>query len=205
VRIGRVLLISLVIGLLEAGCWPNTNNRNIGDGGFLSAEPCGPPCFFEIVPGVTTKNQAISMLQTWELYMNCQEYDNRKQGGVRGVACQNISIGLQNDLDIVESVGFQPMQTITIEKVIAKHGEPSGVLVIAEGYPQNNEYVASMLLYYDTIRVTLVLAEQNSGEYSLTPTTTIINIGYSDQKSYDLSRKYSQAWKGYTTYEQWNP
>jgi hypothetical protein len=209
-----ILLIAFVIILSQTGCSLEVNSRNIstardkspdiGDGGFVSADPCGPPCFFEIVPGTTTKSQAISLLQARELYSDCHEYDTREQGGVRGIACQNISIGLQNDFDIVENIGFIPAQTITVEKAITRHGEPSAVLVTDVSYAKN-EFVTSMILYYDTINVELVLAEQNSGAFNLTPTTLVVNIGYSDEGSYNQSRRYSQDWKGYSTYEQWNP
>jgi hypothetical protein len=161
------ILIVLTISILQPGC-SSEHNRNIstannitaevGDGGFLSAEPCGPPCFFEIVPGTTTKNQAISMLQARKLHLDCHEYDNRAQGGVRGIACQNISIGLQDDSDVVESIGFTPTQTIAVEKAIAKYGEPSAVLVTDVPYT-GNEFVTKMMLYYDDMNIELVLAE----------------------------------------------
>lgn len=213
-KAGLILLIAFVIVLSQTGCILEVNGWNISpekdkspdirDGGFVSADPCGPPCFFEIVPGITTKNQAISLLQARALYSDCHEYDNREQGGVRGIACSNISIGLQNDFDIVENIGFTPAQTITVEKAITRHGEPSAVLVTDVSYAEN-EFVTSMILYYDAIKVELVLAEQNSGAFDLTPTTLVANIGYSDEGSYDLNRRYYQAWKGYGTYEQWNP
>ena len=209
-----IAIIAFVMGLLQTGCSPEVDNSSIntdeahtsdiGDGGFLSNEPCGPPCFFEIVPGVTTKDQAISILQGLEIYAGCHEYDNRQQGGVRGIACQNISLGLQDDFAIVESVGFTPTQKITVEEATAMYGEPSAILVTDVSYT-GNEFVTTMILYYDSINMELVLAEQNSGTFDLMPTTLIVNIGYSDQKAYDLSRRYSQVWKGYGTYEQWNP
>lgn len=210
-----ILTISLIIALSQAGCLSMTNSQNtnltptkipdIGDGGFLSDKPCGPPCFFEIIPGTTSKEQAITLLQSHELYLVCQEYDTRAEGGTRGINCGSVDVGLQKDLDIVESIAFQPSQTITVNQVFAKYGKPSAIGVATLGSIEPDEPVTIMLLLYDTLGVSLSLVKQNSAVFDVEPTTLIENIGYSDQNAYNIGRQYSQKWNGFGTYQESNP
>ena len=177
----------------------------IGDGGFLSGVPCGPPCFFGVVPRTTSKDQVIKLLQSDELYLVCQEYDTRAEGGPRGINCGSVDVGLQKDLDIVEQIAFQPPQTITVNQVLAKYGKPSAIGVATLGSIEPNEPITNMLLLYDTLGVSLGLVKQNSAVFDVEPTTLIKNIGYLDQSAYNTVRQYSQKWNGYGTYQESNP
>jgi hypothetical protein len=80
---GLILTVTFftVIGILDLLARQDKPRSPLGDGGLLSREPCGPPCFFGIIPGVSSKDDAITMLRSHELYLDCSEYDNTSQGG----------------------------------------------------------------------------------------------------------------------------
>jgi hypothetical protein len=177
---------------------------NIGDGGFLSGDSCGPPCFFGIIPGSTTKIDAERLLQSRGLNQDCKKFDNTKESGVRAIGCNSLIVILQNNIDIVADVGFQPSQQIMVEEVIAKYGEPS-VVLMATIAPSNRQITAFMSLYFDNINTILGLAEQNSGMYQISPTTPVIDIKYLDNDEYKFHRRYVHSWNGYGVYQERDP
>jgi hypothetical protein len=101
----------------------------------------------------------------------------------------------------VDGVGFKPDQEITIGEIIAKYGDPNAVLVTPQGIPESPPQV-SMIICYDKLNISLVLHDQDSAEYDLSPTSQITLIRYEDQTEYESSRKYCSAtWHGYGTYD----
>jgi len=107
----------------------------VRDGGFLSGEPCGPPCFWGIVPGETTEAEAIQILKAvlGGVFEKCTVYNYEP----RGIGCfrPNLGIEFRKGTDIVDGVGFRPSDRITLEDVIAKHGEPDALYATADGIP----------------------------------------------------------------------
>lgn len=176
----------------------------LGDGGFLSGETCGPPCFFGIMPGMTTMDQAITILKSEGLYQDCYMYDNSSHGGARGLACGSaLWFGFQNG-DVVENVSFRPSPTINVSDVIRKYGEPD-IVDVSSNSPSNKEFETGMSLWYSRIGVSLGLGYQNSLEFELEPTTPILSIDYHSPNSYKLDRSYAQKWQGYGVYKEYHP
>jgi hypothetical protein len=213
-RIVTILLIGLAFSLLQFSCSMSVNNQSENltataiingkyDGGFLSGEPCGPPCYYGIIPGITTKDDAIKKLRSNGLYQDCEEFDNTIQGGIRGVSCNIQGISFQNDADIVNGIGFQPFRQITVSEVIDKYGEPNAVSVGPIGLTDRLPITTGMTLFYDSIKVGLGLTEQKSNdiEFNLTPDVLIEGIEYDDRDSYILSTRYVREWKGYGIYK----
>jgi hypothetical protein len=122
----------------------------------------------------------------------------------RGISCSNIGITF-DDSNLVNVVSFQPTQIITIGEVIKKYGNPDAILVTSINPSNKQTGTVNMMVYYDSLNLNIGLADQNSGEYELKPTTLIKNIGYSDLNSYKLKRSYSQKWNGFGLYKQFNP
>ncbi len=208
----RIFLAFVCLALLISACRgipqspTSTGNLDIGDGGLLSQVPCGPPCFYGITPGITTRVEAEQALQRYGLDRNCEYFDTTRDGGVRGLACDAVGIVLQADSDTISSIGYQPSLSITVGDVVARHGTPSVVAVAAVGLTDRYPIITGATLYYDSIHAELGLAEQNiGGNFNVQPTTPVVGINYEDQDSYDRGRSYSAAWRGYGTYPQWNP
>jgi hypothetical protein len=201
---GCVMVCCLLLGLLVA-CTPRVPGTGagapaIGDGGFLSGEPCGPSCFWGIVPGVTTEAEATQILKARGLIEKCEAYDNEAESGSRGIYCRiNTGIGFRRGTDIVDSVGFLPFHRITMEDVIAKYGKPNAVWVTRIGIPEYPETL--MILFYDNIRAWLHLPEQEGIAFEVESSTRVEVIGYLDTPSYSSPRDSLPSWNGYGEYQ----
>lgn len=179
----------------------------IKDGGVLSGDPCGAPCFWGIIPGVTTKDQVVVILESRKVFQDCEFYDNSQDSGESGINCNcGINIGFQKNMDIVAGLGFIPYQEITIGEIITKYGSPDAVLLTPQGTPDGPPRV-SMILYFDKINTSMVLHEQDSNIYEALPTSQVTLIRYHEQSEYESSRKYfSDNWNGYGIYDKYfNP
>lgn len=200
-----LLLISVL------ACTPiipsGSKDLEVGDGGFLSGDPCGPPCFWGIVPGVTTEAETMQIFKARGLFEKCETYNNEAESGSRGLSCaSSVGIVFRRNTDIVEEVGFKPSSRITVEDVIAEYGEPDFVLVTRTSIPEYPR--TGMIFYYDDMKARLVLPDQKGSSFQIEASIKIENIGYADKASYNDSisriRKFLQNWNGYTEYER-NP
>src|SRR5437762_11446844 len=82
---------------------------DINDGGLISGDPCGPPCFWKIIPGVTTEDEVTRIFQARDLLQRCENIRNERETGVRGIVCFNkVNISFRPGTNIVEGVGFEP-------------------------------------------------------------------------------------------------
>ncbi len=170
------------------------------DSGFLSGKPCGPPCFHGIVPGVTDETTAAKILKS--LHGECREFNNEARGGFRGITCDSISmIGLTQGSDMVSHIGFKPSDELTVADVIRSFGEPNAVFVTRGGIPEYPK--TAIILYYNEIKTSLVLPDQEGLKYFIKPSTPIENIGYSEPELYEveISTFPIEKWTGYGEYE----
>ncbi len=195
-RISILLFYSILFSSLLYGCSDKTKKPlDIGDGGLLSGDPCSAPCFLGINPGVTTEEQALAILSSKLDVKSCVSWDTRNSGGDRGIRCFNI-IGITfNDQNLVNGVGFNPSQVITLNDIIGKYGNPDGVFVTASGIDNTPPIVA--LLYFNTENMIVYLPEQNSTQYNLQPDILIESIQYLEQSDYLFNFRSAKPWKGY--------
>jgi hypothetical protein len=121
--------IFLVILLTLSACVPATPTLDVGDGGFLSGEPCGPPCFWGIVPGQTMEAEVMEILQERGVFKVCRAHDREAEGGIRGIICPQFAVGFRRGGNVVDDVVLWPSTPITAEEIIAKYGEPEFVKV----------------------------------------------------------------------------
>jgi hypothetical protein len=180
----------------------NIVNLDIGDGGFLSEEPCGPPCFWNIIPGESTVDDAMAVLESKDIGGYCRLYDN-DEAGVRGISCYppvDLDIGLGVDVDTVISISFGLASEITVGDVIDKYGEPDAIFVGYSGLP-HDDYNTFATLYFDEIYTQLGLPEQESEPFEIAPSTKVLGIGYKDVESYmEHKQRWSSEWEGYGSY-----
>ena len=197
-RFRDIYILSISILVLLSAC-QNSNEKSldIGDGGLLSGEPCSAPCFWNIIPSVTTEKQAQDIISTKLNLKNCNYWDTRDSGGTRGLRCSNLGVTF-NDLDIVNMVSYQPSTVITVNEVIRKYGAPDGVSIGILGIEMTPPL--SMRLYFDQIGMIISLPEQNSVTYNLQPETSVKSIGYFEQSEYNFSKSSAQIWKGFGEY-----
>lgn len=173
---------------------------DVGDGGFLSGEPCGPPCFWGITPGTTTEAEVRQVLEDQELLERCRDFNNEAEGAGRGITCRGVMVvDFLTGTDIVAGIGFRPSESITLEQVIARYGTPDAVLVTPGGLPEYEQSIA-MSIYYDDIFAFLSLGEQESMTFVVKPQIQLVNIAYSESHDYETVRQYGSAWHGFGEY-----
>lgn len=183
-----------LLALTFSGCQSNSSQisyktpkasllKSLGDGGFLSKEPCGPPCFLNIIPGLTDVEQAKKILTNYFDAEDCIE--KSAEGKVRGVRCHYIpnkdSYVLSIDFDdtsMVDSVGFSPSIAITVQELIIKYGKPDGVDVISWTEEGELPRKVFMALYYSRIKTRVILPLQESETYQISPSTQVEGITY---------------------------
>lgn len=184
---------------------PTTSTLDVGDGGFLSEEPCGPPCFWGIIPGQTTEAEVTEILQERGVLEACYMIDHEDEGGFRGMDCgSQVFIDFERGGNLVTGVGFKPTTTITVQDVVEKYEEPQGIAVHALGVHVIDLQLVmaypSMLtrVIFPTQRVSLPLQEP----YILEPSTPVDSIAYSiDGGEIPLVEdSYWEEWHGYGEY-----
>ncbi len=168
----------------------------IGDGGFLSETPCGPPCFWGITPGETTETEVMAILQDRGVIESCESFDKTTEGGFRGIKCGlQMFIMFERESHLVYMVGFSPAR-ITVRDVIEKYGEPAGVEVGAVGI---HNYDAQLIMSYPDMFALVRLPIQDDYPYSLEPSTPVEDILYS--LVYGPEHPVLQdEWRGYGKY-----
>lgn len=197
-----VIIFTLISG---SGCTMQDSDQfDIGDGGLLSNDPCGPPCFLEIKPGISTEDDVTELIEKEGLTQKCSFFDNSQESGSKSITCSNNMIFSFQDSNIVSRIGFRPTKELVVKEVIEKFGNPNAVLVTNQSTPESLPYTV-MIIFFDNLNTNMVLPQQQSLTYHLSPNVKIESIGYSDMNSYKMMRQYHQDWKGYVFYEPYNP
>ena len=177
---------------------PATPAIDVEDGGFLSEDPCGAPCFWGIVPGETTEAEVTEILQERDVFATCEAFDREDEAGHRGLICGfRVIINFERGGHIVQGIGYNPSSVITVQEAVAKYGEPEGVRMIAGGV--NKE--AHLVMVYSSMLTKLRLRPQE-GFYVLEPSTEIENIAYDvgfGALSHD-DDPFWEEWHGYGEY-----
>jgi hypothetical protein len=192
-----IIIVVFITGCNQADDKKSEEKENIGDGGVLTGEPCGPPCFWGIYPGLTTEAQVLEVLQKKRIESDCKLFDRTQEGGRRGITCLDTILIIFTE-NVVEDIGFSTSEQILVEEVIKHYGEPDHILVAITSTPEYPE--TTMTLFFDDIQTSLVLPEQKGISYQVTTTTEVVNIGYSDEKSYKTTSSSLPGWDGYGVY-----
>ena len=199
-------ILYIITFILLTGCTSRIfikhgiSTNNIGDGGFISKNPCGPPCFFGITPGITTDKDISYLLNVLpDVITNCKEYDFTSEGGKNGLICDYINITYRNN--IVDVIGFSLSKNITIQQVIDSYGNPDLVDIDIISLP-DKPYTTGMILYFDRIQTILQPPDQKGRKFTIDKDTRIIRIVYLTNNEYLETRGIEGhiPWRGYGTY-----
>jgi hypothetical protein len=203
VRITFILLIAAILGVISSGCSLIINQEiretgGIVDSGFLTGQPCGPPCLWGITPGSSIQCQVLDVLKEKGMNNKCEQFGNLKESGGFGIICRGYVVFSIDQEEVVEDLGFNPSEEITVGEVIKHFGKPDSVKVTASGLPEYPHTV--MILYFNKIRTNIVLPIQEGITYRVEASTPIENIGYSSNKTYKPSDLRYLDWVGYGEY-----
>lgn len=115
-----VILLTFITSCSKAnGVLPDLE---ITDGGLISGIPCSAPCFWDILPGITTESEAIEILSTLGSINNCEKWEKVENGADRGLRCKNVGLTFDEN-DYVNQLSFSPDIPITVDELFAKYGE----------------------------------------------------------------------------------
>ena len=191
-------LASIILWLFSACSYTARQTFEIGDGGLLSGKPCTAPCFYNIIPGITTEKKTLEIFSAeLDVNTNCDYWAKDNNGPAEGINCQTFTI-IFNDSSMVRMVSFKPSQPIKVAEVIKKFGPPDGVSLGISG--TEIQPPICMALYFDRENMILHLPEQSSDSYNLLGLTPIESVEYDDRDTYARYRKIDYIWKGLGKY-----
>jgi len=148
----------------------------IGDGGMITGQPCALPCFFGIHIGGTSLEQVILILEDNGISSYSQDEEPK-------ILCRNrIVVGVNKSTFIVDSIGYYPNITITVEEIILKHGAPDAIQVIPTSIPEAPK--TAILLMFDELRMRIIPPEIDGREYFISGSTEIESVNYFDETLY---------------------
>jgi hypothetical protein len=171
----------------------------IGDGGFLSDEPCSAPCFLEILPGETLFSDVKAILSKRGYADDCFILSENILACPSSPGVSSFAIGA-NQSGKVSGITFFPDKTIHLDDVLNKYGEPSQVVVGKAGIPEDPTTFVKLL--FDTIQARITLTENFGIKYTVLSTSEVHEIEYFDPLEYSTIKEIDhQPWKGYSTYK----
>jgi len=194
----KLLIVFLLV--FTSSCTTQTEEYpvlNIDDGGLLSKNPCTPPCFWNITPGITTEESAINILETMGDVSKCYHWDKVKNGTEKGIGCKNINIYF-DDNAIVSTITFTLSQEITVSEIIQNYGEPEAVIALPQDMDVESPY--NMTLLFLSKNMIIGLPEQDTNYFDLEQTTLIHGASYYFKNVYEENDIFNQPWKGYGKY-----
>lgn len=184
-------------------------SRAASDFGIVSQEPCGPPCFQGIRPGITTFWDARLIVKN--AGQQCRLGDTIL-GENRWLICRSgdthiemVASGTHTVDEMrltVDRIHLQPPVKVTVGELIAQYGPPDSLVPSNNGDGQR----LGMGLNYDRLQTRVILAMLPGIIYTVTPGTTIESVDYQTAANYQRDRSWEadngflQPWKGYGAY-----
>ena len=194
--VGWLLIFAVGCASPFGGSGRQQNDADIGDAGLLEHQACDPPCFWGITPGITSITETRHILEQKNIN-DCVPLDADPQYP-RLVCGNTVLIRLAAPTGPIAGIGLDPARPITIGAVISSRGQPDAVSVTLQGVEHPH---ATMMVYFDSLRTRLVLAEQDGTLYRLDSSVEVRNVGFYAGDTYTLDKKYGlSAWRGYGPY-----
>ena len=191
----------LAFAVISFYFWTKTKSPKIADGGFISQQPCGPPCFYGIIPGETTEKDARNILHNLGEF--CTDWNNTQYGGYRGTNCHKVDLFFQDNT--VGGIRYYPDLKISVSQLIEIYGEPDHMFVYISSILPDEPRRSNAMLLYDRYQLILHFSEQEGEYFTINDDTNIKSINYGTRIGYkeyvDLITHHFVPWKGFSTYE----
>jgi hypothetical protein len=193
------LFALLLFGALVAGCGAApalVSEKYLNDRTFVSQEPCGPPCFQDIIVGETTFADALNKVRTNGIFTNVQSQDNPPQAAwatALGEACCQMTA--DPTTGVVDAILLRLAPVMTVGEVIEAYGEPQYVSVLREDY--SAEETAIGLVYPTTGNVVWVMPGPATA--NLDENDPVVVLLYLNPTSFEtlIATGELKAWEGY--------
>jgi len=202
----KTICFFLLVIVFAAACAPAPVLRDealLDDDSLYSGEPCAAPCFYNITPGETAWNDALTILEDNAEFTNLQTQgpaeDNPalqvswQQGSEAPPCCEMIS----QDGEIVSLLFLRSAPNHTLDELIDAHGTPP--------YLTGQEFTADQaifsLIYPDVPMVIYVFLEgAETGE--LSESSEIIGALYILESDMELLLQTTELheWEGFQSF-----
>ena len=170
------------------------NDNLLVDNSIITAEPCGPPCWQNIVPGETSLSDALAIVQELEqLEVLASQGNNFVFGLVDGTICCQI---YSQDGELVTSILLQLAPEISAAEAIAALVEPP----LISGQPFTETEAVLMFVYPE--KNTLLYAFVPGIEGRLSESSPIVSALYATDELFAEAFEATpfDHWKGYLKY-----
>jgi hypothetical protein len=184
--------ILLILTAFLNSCGPSSQSI-IGDGGLLTPDIfCGPPCLWNITPGITHESQARNILAAHRVAQACKNEDYTAAAGWRDITCAlpgnsakqpaaSLTLFFKKGSDIITELNFEPTSVIELRDILQRHGKPTCVEVfhIAPNFPSTD-----VSLWYESILTDIYLGHTSASVADLRPDTPIVGVTFQSRQGY---------------------
>lgn len=197
-------LLSIVIFIFSVAL-SSCEKPNSIENSLLSMEPCGPPCFFDIIPQKSTKQDVFDSLDKFGLNNRCKSTEPTRLENISVVECIHsiIKIGIDETEDVVNSIEFSPNSRITIESVINTYGEPDFLKCYSVN-TTSEKPSSNVMIFFKKESMGIIIENFDGYFANIRPDTLINTVIYSASFVDNQEKKgFTQQWKGYSEYPAW--
>jgi hypothetical protein len=173
---------------------------NLGDFGFLSDRPSGPPCYLGTCPQISKKADVVKAIQKYGIFDFCNTDAQDLNGGIR---CKCFSNIMFNSDDTISQISFSMQTDSEVNQVLRKFDLPDSIgsdnyYVSSNGPPKFNLY-----FFYDRYRMSVGLMPQDGNTFDLSAQTKVVGVVYFNEAEYLNAKKLHKKviWKGYGKYD----
>jgi hypothetical protein len=208
--IRTLLLVAVCLGLAILGVYGWTSYReSVTDRSLFTGRPCAPPCWQGIIPGETTAEEALQILQSSPYVKKSIETTGSYTLGAIWaywkISSGGVSLGLRDGL--VHEISLNTPYRLTLGEAVEKFGMPEALMVNSAGIPEDPWWMIH--IYYPAIGMKFRVDKQFE-DPSLEPSTKISGVTFVAPQSslggllaelYETYREdyleHTRPWRGY--------
>lgn len=209
-RLAAILSLILLTTLVIAGCAPQIellSEQYLQDTSLVSGEPCGAPCWRNIIPGETRWTDALTRVQDDPTLAEVQEQSNEETSEVAitfqnrdGIPC---CLLYSQDGQFVDQILLQVAPQMTIGQAIETLGEPTYVSGTDNENAQGlSPEQASLALYYPEQQTVVYAFVEGKENGTLTEQSPVFAVLYVRPEDMDevIAGSALYNWEGYQAY-----
>ncbi|MBN2503267.1 MAG: hypothetical protein JXB38_20995 [Anaerolineales bacterium] len=174
-------------------------NSAIKDGGLISHEPCGPPCFFGFYVNDDFKSavETLNDIHSTENVATSCVLD--KSEVFQQIRCPGVRISSELESNEILGIEFSVDSQVTVEALIDTYGEPTS-LEVFDLLDVHNPSMRMRLLYQDFWGVIFLEIQPLIEDYHVEPTTLVEKVDYLTEADYIQLSEGTIPWRGYGYY-----
>lgn len=162
----------------------------------MTENPCAAPCWQGIIPGETSRTQALRLLKEspYVLQDSLREAGNSESGGVIWqwrTSGRRVEPGVSWQNDVVQTIILGLTHDLTVGQIIDKFGPPEALEVVTGGIPEHWYWIIILHYPHNGIEFQAYTVEYSN---TLTPSTKVevIHLFVPTSLEERVANKYGQ-------------